>query len=120
MSVSYYLVCMHCKSGVLLGKTIPVEYYGNDCFGFSQMFEADDLRDLQQFLVAHRLHELRVLPGNAEKFASGIGLPHSFPGSDEDGLKERELLAEMTRDPANPDLDIEQIDGLVIEKLKGF
>ena len=58
MSVSYYLVCMHCKSGVLLGKTIPVEYYGNDCFGFSQMFEADDWRDLQQFLVAHRLHEL--------------------------------------------------------------
>ncbi len=120
MSVSYYLVCMHCKSGVVLGKTIPVEYYGNDCFGFSQMFEADDLRDLQQFLVAHRLHELRVLPGSVERFASDIGVPHSFPGNDDDGLKERQALAEMTREPPNPDFDLEQLDPVVVEQLRLF
>jgi len=120
MSVGYYLVCMHCKSGVLLGKAIPVEYSGADCFGFSQLQRVDDCRDLQQFLVTHRLHELRVLPGSVERFASNIGVPHSFPGKDDDGLKERKTLAEMTRKPPNPDFDLEQMDQLVIEKLRDF
>lgn len=120
MSVGYYLVCMHCKSGILLGKATPVEYSGADCFGFSQMQGADSCRDLQQFLVAHRLHELRVLPGSVERFASDIGVPHSFPGNDDDGLKERQALAEMTREPPNPDFDLEQLDPVVVEQLRLF
>lgn len=120
MSVGYYLVCMHCKSGVLLGKAAPVEYSGADCFGFSQLQGRDDCRDLQQFLVAHRLHELRVLPGSVERFASDIGVPHSFPGNDYDGLKERQALAEMTREPPNPDFDLEQLDPVVVEQLRLF
>lgn len=120
MSVSYYLVCMHCKSGVLLGKAVPVEYSDTECFGFSQLRGGDDCLDLQQFLVAHRLHELRVLPENVEKFASDIGVPHSFPGNDDGGIEERHALAEMTREPPNPDFDLEQLDQAVVEKLKWF
>ncbi len=123
MSVSYFLVCMDCKSGVLLGKSIPVEYFGSACFGFSQLKEeeAEEWRDLQQFLLAHRTHELRVLPGNAEKFASDIGFPHSFPGSDDsEGFKERDHLAELTKQPPDPEFDLLQLDYEVIERLKGF
>lgn len=121
MSVRYFLVCMDCKSGVLLGKVIPVEYFGSSCFGFSQLKETEEWHDLPQFLLAHRSHELRVLPGNAEKFAADIGFPHSFPGgNDNEGLAEREHLAEMTKQPPDPELDLSKLDQAVIDRLKNF
>lgn len=123
MSVSYFLVCMSCKSGVLLGKSVPIDYFGNACFGFSQTGYAGSERglDLQQFLLAHRLHELRVLPGNAERYASDVGMPHGFPGSDDnDGLKERQRLANMTKEPPDPESDLAQLDVGLIERLKEF
>lgn len=123
MSISYFLVCMQCKSGVLLGKAVPVTYSAESCFGFSQLGEAlgEGFLDVQQFLMAHRLHELRVLPGNVERFASDLGVPHSFPSSgDIDGIQEREALARRTREAPNPEGDLSNLDPDLLDKLSLF
>lgn len=123
MSISYFLVCMQCKTGVLLGKAVPVNYSSESCFGFSQLGETlgEGFLDVQQFLMAHRVHELRVLPGNVEEFASDWGVPHGFPSSgDIDGIREREALAKRTKDAPIPEEDISKFDSVLIEKLRLF
>lgn len=40
MSEGYYLVCMSCKAGVVLGKSIAIRYVdfpGHELFGFSEL-----------------------------------------------------------------------------------
>lgn len=91
MSSSYYFVCMECKTGILLGKSIYVEYpdYDVRSYGFSSIgtfrkdkdnsYAIETCEELQHFMMLHRCHELRVLPSDADRYAEHLGLPNSFP-----------------------------------------
>lgn len=95
MSSDYYLVCTECKTGLLLGKSIHVEYpeYDVTSYGFSSMGSLKNIKDnshaiqtcedLQHFLMLHRCHELRVLPSEADRYAEHVGIPNSFPFGDD-------------------------------------
>ena len=92
MSYSYFLVCMKCRTGVLLGKAVRRKYEGTEAetTGFTALFFKrgggsfdsqilDDVECLDHFLMMHRTHELRVLPDSIEKHMKGVDFPESFP-----------------------------------------
>jgi hypothetical protein len=132
MSDSYYLVCMECKAGIHLGKTVNTRYkdIDSDTYGFSTLGHTtengwrgseDSFADLQHFLMKHRTHELRVLPDTVDIYAADIGFPHSFPCSD-DSDPEYSRSAFLASDVGcpSPQAEMEKLPDSVIEKLKEF
>ncbi len=94
MSMDYSLICMDCNRAVNLGKIVSVfiKDYSIDSYGFSQIgggypdgWSAYDhgCSEINQFFMIHLAHEMRVLPDNAEVYAS-TDFPNGFPVIDED------------------------------------
>jgi hypothetical protein len=133
MSYDYFLVCMECKTGIHLGKTVYTKYEGVDqvTLGFDLLGStsehawspsAKNCTDLQHFLILHRTHELRVLPETVGKYASELSVPHSFPTFDDDPDPEYNRIAFLSQDPGKPD-PVKEGDELpedVIKKLRIF
>ncbi len=131
MSNTYYLVCMDCKTGVLLGKVVPAQYDNIETYGFDQLgyqefnkwkSSYDQLINIQKSLMIHRTHELRVLPDTVDKYATDVGIPHSFPGFDDDRDPESNRLLFLSTDVGtpNPEFETNNLSEELIEKLKKF
>lgn len=131
MSEGYYLVCMSCKAGVVLGKSIAIRYVdfpGHELFGFSELGgggvwqpSVHGCADLQQFLITHRIHELRVLPESVDMYAKNEGVPHSFPDGDfGDPEYSRAKFYTGSVERPDPILDRARITEELIEKLSEF
>ncbi|GAC1032636.1 hypothetical protein thsps21_34650 [Pseudomonas sp. No.21] len=131
MSEGYYLVCMDCRVGVVLGKSIAIKYMDfpeHKFFGFSELGgggvwqpSIGGCADLQQFLVVHRVHELRVLPESVDMYADNVGVPHSSPdGNCGDSEYSRTKFFTGSVEKPNPELDKVRITEELIEKLRRF
>ena len=133
MSSDYYLVCIDCKTGLLLGKSIHVKFpeYDVSSYGFSSIgslknieensYAIQTCEDLQHFMMLHRCHELRVLPSEADKFAKHVGVPHSFP-VDDDAEPEYNRRLFFKSDTKVPDSksETDALSEELIEKLNSF
>ncbi|WP_152032919.1 hypothetical protein [Gallaecimonas mangrovi] len=134
MSTSYFLVCMDCKTGVLLGKTVSLgKYIGclDNIYGFSHfsarvngewVFEEENILNIQQFFVIHRGHELRVLPDTVEKYVENSSFPHSWPSEDNDVDErfDRVKFFEVNVSNIDPKKETEDLPIDLINKIKRF
>jgi len=133
MSSDYFLVCIDCKKGLLLGKPIRVEYpeYDVSSYGFSSIgslknikeksYEREVCENLQHFMMLHRCHELRVLPSEANIYAVHVGIPQSFPfddGADPD--YNRGLFFKTNTKAPDGKSETNALPEELIEKLKSF
>lgn len=134
MGVDYFLVCMSCKNGIQLGKSIHVKYRGmpEKTYGFSLMgtqkegIWVPDVRccsSLQHFLMLHRAHELRVLSEHVEKYAKHSTVPYSFPMLDfdeNDGEHSRYNFFSTSPSKPDPAKEADELPEDLIAKLKQF
>lgn len=132
MSYSYFIVCMECKTGVLLGKSVFTRYKNSEhvTYGFENLgCTSEDgwspyeqgCSELQHFLMLHRNHELRVLPDTAQKYAGDLDIPQSFPCAD-DSDPEYDRTAFFLKDTGVPDPEKEadELPESVIDRLREF
>lgn len=132
MSNCYFLVCMDCKSGILLGKTIEAQYpdITNPSVGFSEFgankdfweFNYECSVNLQHFMMLHRGHELRVLPDTVDKFSTEKGFPNRWVGENNDPDPDYDRLDFLNSSVGhpNPKSEAETLACDVIEKLSKF
>lgn len=131
MSNAYYLVCMDCKSGVLLGKTTFAKFGSENTYSFDQFgFQGDEqwvqsynnIIDVQHFMMLHRTHELRVLPDTVDRYATDIGVPHTSPGFDDDTdpLSNRLIFLDSDVGTPDPESEANNLPNELVEKLKRF
>lgn len=133
VSYSYFIVCMECKTGVLLGKAVYTKYKGieNLTYGFENLGltseaswkpDPDGCSKLQHFLMLHRNHELRVLPDTVHKYAGDLGVPQSFPCDADDADPEYNKTTFFLSDTGKPDPEKEadELPESVIERLREF
>jgi len=135
MSVSYFIVCMECRTGVNLGKPVKRTYenVGEESIGFSSLVFTEgakhasynyllrSVEELDHFLMLHRSHELRVLPETADLHATDIGFPNSFP-VDDDSSKEYNRLVFLSQSvgEVDPCRDLESLKPEIIKNLEKF
>ncbi|WEQ50803.1 hypothetical protein LV478_02030 (plasmid) [Komagataeibacter oboediens] len=135
MSATYYLICMDCGEVVDLGKAIKFrepklkkEIYGfaflndgHDDVETSEMSPVTILtwRYLEHFLMRHRGHELRVLPGDlVEKYENDyfpVYAPGDPFGTDE-YVPEESYYSSHTGKP-NQEKDANSVPENVIKRL---
>lgn len=134
MSYDYDLVCLDCRTGIYLGKTVYTQYEDIDhqTLGFNLIGYSSDEQswepnikvcaNLQHFLMLHRTHELRVLPDTVQKYESFIGIPQSFPttNDDPDPSSNRKLFFSQDAGKPDPEKEANDLPQDVIEKLKLF
>lgn len=134
MSDTYSIVCIDCKTGVELGKTVYIQYKDIEkkSLGFNLLGYSDNEKSwkpnkkecstLQHFLILHRTHELRVLPDTVDKYASFVGVPQSFPtdNDDPDPLYNRKIFLSQDVGKPEPEQEANNLPNSVIEKLKKF
>jgi hypothetical protein len=132
MSNSYYLVCMECKTGIHLGKTVCARYkdVNKDTYGFSSLGHTsgnswhgteESFADLQHFLILHRTHELRVLPDTVDVYATDLGFPHSFPCEENGDVQySRSVFLQSDVGYPDPKKEMQNLPDDVVEKLKKF
>lgn len=138
MSNSYYFICMDCKDGIHLGKAIKITYPGveTDSYGFGMLGYGgsglDDLKEwvadgksvglLQQFLMLHRGHELRILPDTVEKYESKTskGIPHRFPLDDSKEECSYESYFSIKIEKPDPEKEADDLPIDLIDRLKKF
>jgi hypothetical protein len=130
MSVGYQITCMECRTTVLLSKAIKLQYeFRNGVnFGFSGLgaissgiWKADQRRvaELQQFLMLHRGHEIRVLSEAVERFPEVDGFLIIDPDTDEPECSEDFFFATISP-PPDPAHEVDDYSPSLIEKLKRF
>jgi len=99
MSGSYFLSCIDCSMSILLGRPTSVKYqeFPQQKFGFAMLgsgrsgWEPFDrgVADLQQFLVIHRGHELRVIPDTIGEMESNADNLDGYETDQQDRLLSR-------------------------------
>lgn len=111
-----------------LGKPIKVRYRENpqENFGFAWLGGGigswspsyEGVADLQQFLVIHRGHELRVLPGSAG--GANVAIEFLFPDDDDttDPHFNRTAFFEHEDAVLDVELDRQRVPESVLKKLK--
>ncbi|MCY7296227.1 hypothetical protein [Alteromonas sp. a30] len=132
MSNCYFLVCMDCKSGILLGKTVEAKYSDitKSTSGFSELgtnkdhwhFNYKCAVNLQHFLMLHRGHELRVLPDTVDKLARDKGFPNTWVGENNDPDPDYDRLSFLNQDVGIPDpeSEMENLPNELLERLSKF
>lgn len=134
MSVEYFLCCLDCGEGVILGKPKVVRYANcsGEAFGFSalglsaagKLWEpsAKSGEVLDHFLMLHRGHELRVLPGTVERFAERESFPTSWPDQDNDEDPAYDRLKFLSSHAPRPDpqADLENVSDETRKKIRRF
>lgn len=80
----------------------------------------DGCADLQQFLMFHRLHEIRVLPSLVEKYARNLGVPQSFTCKGAADEYSRDKFFSQKSEFSSPQNEVDGLEASLIEKLNDF
>jgi hypothetical protein len=130
MSVGYQITCVKCRTTVLLSKAIEIQYdfRENKNFGFSGLggncdgawkVNKKSVAELQQFLMLHRGHEIRVLSEASERFPENDGFLVIDPDTNEPECSE-DVFFSTNSPPPDPLREVEDYEPDLVAKLKKF
>jgi len=135
MSVSYYIVCLDCKSnGIHLGKAIKKRYAVSEqeTMGFSELdfhpeeknlwsTTIENVECLDHYLMMHRNHHLIVVSDRADALAKNEGFPRGFPTiQDNNPDYSRKAFLNKPVSKPKPDEEVDALPDYVKEKIKNF
>lgn len=134
MSYNYMLVCMDCKCGLDLGRLVKSSVGSEKKKGFAYEsmggylqqlssggveanYDNEFIEVLQQFMLRHHMHELRIMPETVQKYESesGDGILDGLINYESYG----KFLNELPEQPS-PEKEVNKISDYLIKKIREF